>query len=90
MHKWIGFFMFVLPLKVDMLVSPSDVAVSDLWTYLTKPDLFILFPEFNQVANLNKKKDTIERKGHGSTQNFKYPSIEMPIISAWGRIVSPM
>jgi hypothetical protein len=47
--------MFVLPLNVDMLVSPSDVAVSDLWTYLTKPDLFI-FPEFNQVTNLNKKK----------------------------------
>jgi hypothetical protein len=39
-----------------MWAPPSDVALSDLWTYLKKPDHFKRFPEFNQAMNLNKKK----------------------------------
>jgi hypothetical protein len=44
-----------------MWAPPSDVALSDLWTYLTKPDHFRRFPELNQATNLNKKRDASEK-----------------------------
>ena len=62
---------------MDMLVPLSYVALSDLWTYFTKPDRFRRFPELNQATNLNKKKDTLERKVHGSTQNFEHLAVKM-------------